>query len=161
MNSILAQHVGFTLDGTGMITNAGSRIIPVPVGFSIIAGYDIIEDLDVEGRVGYQVFMIEYAGLDIALLINYKVVQPVYAIAGFMHHSNEATYEEGVKMAKANFIGIGAGVEIFRFMSFDLIYFQALKKEPWIGHHDLNWTQFWTEDLKSVIRADLKFSWDL
>jgi hypothetical protein len=156
-SAIYAQNIGVSVDINDVITDNSARG-PFPTGISLLGGFKIIDNLEIEARAGYQLAMVEFRGGEAAVLLNYYFKHPFYVTAGYLYHSNEAAEDEGVKQANASLIGLGAGVVIFKNMSFEVMYFRAAEKKKW----KTNWytriplTGVWTESLTGVIRGDIK-----
>jgi hypothetical protein len=157
-SAMFAQHIGVSVDINDVITDHRT-LGPFPTGISLLGGFKIIDNLEVEARAGYQLAMVEFRGGEAAILLNYYFKHPFYLTGGYLYHSNEKAEDEGVRLAQASLIGLGAGVEIFNNLSFEVIYFQATEKKKW----KTNWytriplTGVWTENLTGVVRADIKF----
>jgi hypothetical protein len=155
---LLGQQIGFSIDGASVLTNKNHET--GLAGLSLFAGVTITDKFQAEAKVGLPKILPQFRGVNFAVSLAYDIYNPVYILGSFMFHSNEATSEEGTFSKRVTFIGAGAGVDIFEFLSFELLYYHPLKKEQWHVTHDLYWENFYFEDLTGIIKADLKFHWD-
>lgn len=125
-----SQHLGVSIDGTGLFYDGTRRISPS--GFSFIAGVEFIDDWVVEARTSYSEIPLEYNGWDFSGHLIYKFKHPFYVTANYIQHSNHGIVEVGTHTKSVGLIGLGAGIEIAAYLLFEISYSLPIEKPTWV-----------------------------
>jgi len=160
--NILGQGLGFSVDFSqlnGLVQESGP-----PVGISFLGNKEILPNLYVEGRVGYQTLVEEYAGWEASFYTYYNLTKFLHVIGGINYHLNEGGelgHSSGVLSGDIMSYGLGAGVDFSSHASLEFLYFIPFERKHWISHRGdaLSPTRY--EDLIAVVRVDFKFYWKL
>lgn len=155
---LTAQRLGFSILVAAPITNERIDLGP---GISLAADYNILPDFYIEGKAGYVISFL-YGGWDFFVGADYKIFNPVYVLAGILHHSNSgwSSISEGTRTKGITMIGLGSGIDLTSVFSIELVYYRLLKPEFWYSSRNFL-DEIHKEYLNSIIKLNFRFLWSL
>ncbi len=131
---LAAQRIGFSILLAAPVTNESIDLGP---GISLIADYNIFPDFYIEGKAGYVISSL-YRGWDFYVGADYKILNPIYVLAGILNHDNQgwSSNLEGTVTKGVTMIGAGGGIDLTSVFSIELVYYRLLKPEFWYSYRN-------------------------
>ncbi len=139
-STIIAQklELGFRAEWNGLKLNIANEEDDfvyndhLPSSFQGLVGFYLTDNIVLQPRIGAEVYIANFAGMEYSLFLNYKFKKQIYAIAGIIRHSTIADWNSGSRddtigthQKRYNIPAFGFGFIPYKGWTIELMYLEA------------------------------------